>query len=306
MLSTKPFEVPKYLLEKTSGLAPVRTAVAGADTNVALESAKDATEAGVIEPILVGNKIRIEELAVKHAWDISPFEVIDAVDETESAAKAVAEARNGSAAVLMKGHVHTDTLMRAVVARETGLRTGRRLSHIFHMTVPGDDRVLHITDGAVNVAPNADTMIHILNNAVETARALGTELPKVAVLSATEHPIKAMPSSIQAQEVVTRANAGEVSNAIVGGPFAFDNAVSPAAAKIKGIDHPVAGNADIIAVPNIETGNCLFKMMAWFMSATAAGIVMGARVPIVLTSRADPPEARLAAAIIASVVAAQA
>lgn len=303
MLSDVPYEVPACLRDRAGIVTPARTAVAGADAPVALESAKAATEAGVIEPILVGDESRIRELAEEQAWDISGLEIIAAQSEAECSARAVAEARHGAASVLMKGHVHTDALMRAVIDKETGLRTGKRLSHIFHMTVPGSDKVVFITDGAVNVAPDADTMIHIINNAVELARALGTPRPHVAVLSATETPSPAMPSSLQARDVVERASAGEVADALVGGPFAFDNAVSPAAAALKGIDHPVAGRADILVVPNIEMGNALFKMMAWFMSATAAGIVMGARVPIVLTSRADPPEARLAAAIIAAVVA---
>ena len=303
MLSEKPFEVPAYLTAKAHDVTPVETIVAGADSDVALESAQAAAEAGVSVPVLVGDEAKIRDLAAADGWDISNLELIHADGEADAATKAVVEARARPRSMLMKGHVHTDSLMRAVVNRETGLRTGRRLSHIFHMTVPGSDQVLHITDGAVNVAPDADTMIHIINNAVGLARALGTDQPKVAVLSATESALPAMPSSMQAAEVVERAAAGEVENAIVGGPFAFDNAVSPAAAEMKGIDHPVAGHADILAVPNIETGNAMFKMMAWFMSATAAGVVMGARVPIVLTSRADPPEARLTAAIIAAVVA---
>jgi len=302
MLSELPFEVPAYLLERAKLVKPARTAVAGADTALAIESVRAATEAGVIEPIMVGDETRIRDLADAQDWDISAFEIIAADSETDSSAKAVEQARCGAASALMKGHVHTDALMRAVVNKETGLRMGRRLSHVFHMTIPGSDQVLHITDAAVNVAPDANTMIHIINNAAELARALGTAVPKVAVLSASETPLPAMPSSLQAREVVERALT-EVADAVVGGPFAFDNAVSPAAAALKGIDHPAAGNADILVVPNIETGNCLFKMMAWFMSATAAGIVMGATVPIVLTSRADPPEARLAAAIIAAVLA---
>ena len=303
MLSEKPFEVPAYLLEKAESVSPVETIVAGADADVALESAQAAAEAGVSVPVLVGDETKIRNLAEADGWDISSLEVIAADGEADAATKAVAEARSRPRSMLMKGHVHTDSLMRAVVNRETGLRTGRRLSHIFHMTVPGSDQVLYITDGAVNVAPDADTMIHIINNAVELARALGKSEPRVAVLSATESALPAMPSSMQAAAVVERAAAGEVEHAIVGGPFAFDNAVSPTAAALKSIDHPVAGHADILTVPNIETGNAMFKMMAWFMSATAAGLVMGAKVPIVLTSRADPPEARLAAAIIAAVVA---
>jgi phosphate acetyltransferase len=195
--------------------------------------------------------------------------------------------------------------MAAVVARETGLRTGRRLSHVFHMTVPGSDRVLMITDGAVNVHPNANTLMDIVKNAVGLAHALGNPEPKVAMLSGTESPIPAMPSSVQAKEIVDRARAGEVTGAIVDGPFAFDNAISPEAAKVKGITSPVAGQADILVVPNIEMGNGLFKMLVYFKSGLAAGVVLGAKVPIVLTSRADPPEARFAATAIAAIAAAK-
>jgi phosphotransacetylase len=303
MLSDKPYEVPPYLLEKVRGRARVRTAVAGADSALALESAQAATEAGVIEPVLAGDRESIADLARSAGWDISPFELIDTNGEAGAAAAAVRTVREGRAAMLMKGQVHTDTLMRAVIDREEGLRTGKRLSHIFHMTVPGSDRVLHITDAAVNVAPDANTMMHIIANAVELAQRLGTTEPRVAVLSATETASDAMPSSRLAETVVARARAGEVSGAQISGPFAFDNAVAPQAAALKGIDDPVAGKADILVVPNIETGNGLFKMMVWFMGATAAGVVMGARVPIVLTSRADPPEARLSAAIVAALIA---
>ena len=203
----------------------------------------------------------------------------------------------------MKGHLHTDALMKAVVNRKHGIRTTRRLSHVFHMTIPDDEQVLMITDGAVNVQPDLDTKIDIINNAVEMAHTLGNLNPKVALLSGTESVLPAMPSSVDAAKVVKRANAGEVKNATVDGPFAFDNALSPDAASVKGMDGPVAGRADILVVPNIETGNGLFKMMVYFMSGLAAGVVMGAAVPIVLTSRADPPEARFAATAIAAIVA---
>ena len=199
----------------------------------------------------------------------------------------------------MKGYVHTDALMKAVLNRRNGLLIGRRLSHVFHMTVPNSERVLMITDGAINVAPNTMTKVDIVNNAVQLCHALGNAMPRVAVLSGTETVIKSMPSSVDAAEVVKLANNGAVTGAIVDGPFAFVNAVSLEAAEIKGITSPVAGKADILIVPNIETGNGLFKMMVYFMSGLAAGVVMGAKVPIVLTSRADPPEARFAATAIA-------
>jgi len=303
MLSTKPFEVPPYLLEKINGLNRTNMVVAGADNQVALESARQATEAGLINPILVGDRDEIRDIAKMMDWDVAQYRIEHAADERDAAIRAVAIAKAGEAEALMKGHVHTDALMAAVVNRAEGLRTGRRLSHVFHMTVPGSDRVLMITDGAVNVAPNADTKIDIINNAVQLSCALGQVQPKVALLSGTESPIKAMPSSILADEVARRAQAGEVMGAIVDGPFAFDNAISPEAAKLKGIDSPVAGQADILVTPNIEMGNGLFKMMVYFMSALAAGVVMGAKIPIVLTSRADPTEARFAATAIAAIAA---
>lgn len=304
MLSTAPFEVPTALLSRTGNFAPVAMAVAGADHPVALESARQAMDAGLIVPILVGDVPTIRSLATNMSWDVSGLRLEQSVDEQDTAERAVAMARGGEVASLMKGQVHTDALMRAVVSRDLGLRTDRRLSHVFHMTVPGKDQVLYITDAAINVAPDANTHIHIINNAVHMAQALGQANPKVAMLSATETVLDGMPSSVQAKTVVNRANSGEVTGATVDGPFAFDNAVSLDAAKMKGVDSPVAGQADILVVPNIEMGNGLFKMMVYFMSGLAAGVVMGATVPIVLTSRADPPAARLAAAAIAATVAA--
>lgn len=305
MLSKKPYEIPLYLLQKCAGQPAVRTAVAGADHPVAMASAQQAANHGLIVPVFVGDEAIIRSIAETMNWDISSYQIVHAPGEDKTPAAAVALARGHEVAALMKGQVHTDALMGAVVNRDTGLRTGRRLSHIFHMTIPGSDRVLMITDGAVNVLPNVDTKIHITQNAVDLAHALGNINPKVAMLSGTESVIEAMPSSVEADEAVKRANNGEITGAVVDGPFAFDNAVSPEAAKLKGVDSPVAGQADILVVPNIETGNGLFKMMAYFMSATATGIVMGAQVPIMLTSRADPPEARVASAALAALVANQ-
>ena len=302
MLSKTPFEVPAPLMACVRDLAPVTMAVAGADHGGALESARQASDAGLISPVLVGDTTLILKLAADLDWDISQIRIEQASGEQDAADRAVALARGGEVASLMKGHIHTDTLMRAVVSRDTGLRTDRRLSHIFHMTVPGSDRVLYITDAAINVAPDSDTQIHIVNNAVQLAHVMGTDNPKVAMLSATESILTAMPSSVAAADVVKRAANGEVTGAVVDGPFAFDNAVSIEAAMVKGVNSPVAGSADILVVPNIEMGNGLFKMMVYFMSGLAAGVVMGATVPIVLTSRADPPEARLAATAIASIV----
>lgn len=303
MLSRKLFEAPVSLLEQAAVLSPKMMAVVGAAHPTALLSARMAADAGLIEPVLVGDRREIEDLAVTTGWDLSGVRIVHAVGEMEAAATAVALARHDKVQALMKGHLHTDTLMRAVVRRDTGLRTGRRLSHIFHMTVPDSDRVLYITDAAINVAPDADALIDIVSNAVRLAHVIGTETPKVALLSATETPMEAMPSSVRAREVVSRAVAGAVGQARVDGPFALDNALSSEAARQKCINSPVAGAADIVVVPNIETGNALFKAMVYMMSAVAAGVVMGARVPIVLTSRADPPEARLAATAVAAIAA---
>ena len=305
MLSDKPFQIPRYLLERCEKLPPLPTAVVGADNLLAMESAWQATEAALIEPILVGDSNEIAAIASAIGWDISGLRVVAADCERAAVEAAVALARGGEVAGLMKGHVHSDTLMRGVLDKAAGLRGDRRLSHIFHMTIPDRERVLFITDGAVNVAPDIETMTDIVGNAVDLAQALGNRQPRVAMLSGTETANDSMPSSVNAAKVVARLNSGNTGGAHIDGPFAFDNAISPEAATLKGIDGPVAGKADILAVPNIETGNGLFKMMVYFMSAVAAGVVMGARVPIMLTSRADPPEARLAAAAIAAIVAAQ-
>jgi len=302
MLSAIPFEFPSYLTRLAAGLSPLPMAVAGAGNPVVMDSARRATEGGFIQPVLVGDPDDIAELARQAGWDISAVRIVAANGEAKAAETAAALAAGGEVAALMKGHVHTDALMRAVLTRSAGLRTDRRVSHVFHMTVPGRERVIHITDAAVNVQPGVAEKLDIVVNAVKLAQDLGMAEPRVAMLSGAETVNPSMPSSVEADEVVRLANNGAVTGAIVDGPFGFDNAVSPEAARIKGIDSPVAGCADILVVPNLEAGNFLFKQMVYFMSATAAGIVMGAKVPIVLTSRADPPEARLAAAAIASIV----
>ncbi len=278
-------------------------AVAGADHPITLESVRMCANAGLIDPILIGSRDAIRRAAQEINWDLSGIQMVSADGEKETADTAVAICKTREAAALMKGHIHTDSIMAAVINRDNGLRTSQRLSHIFHMTIPNNERVLMITDGAVNVAPDTGTKIDIINNAVFLAHALGNPEPRVALLSGTEVISPSMPSSVDSAEVAKRANAGEVNGAFVDGPFAFDNALSPEAAHLKGINSPVAGQADILVVPNIETGNSLFKMMVYFMSGLAAGVVMGGKVPIVLTSRADPPEARFAATAIAAIVA---
>lgn len=303
MLSTATFEVPADLMARAHGYEPVPMAIAGADHPVALESVKQAVEANLIVPTLIGNKADIERLAREIDWDVSPFRIVDKDPEAPTADAAAQLASHDEVQALMKGQIHTDSLMRAVVARDAGLRTDRRISHVFHMTAPGSDKALMITDGAVNVAPDERTMMDIVKNSVDLARTLGYATPKVAMLSGSESVMDTMPSTKLSRQIVERAMSGEIENAHIDGPFALDNAVSPGAAKLKGIDSPVAGQADVLAVPNIEMGNGLFKSLVYFRAALAAGIVVGAKVPVVLTSRADPPEARLAAAAIAQIFA---
>ena len=303
MLSDKPFQVPPYLIERAASIPSVRMVIAGADHPVVLKSIQHASDAGIIEPVLVGDTDTIQTITAAMGWDIRRLEIVHASGEDKIANVAVRMCKVGDSGALMKGHIHTDCLMKVVIDRETGLRTNRRISHVFHMTVPDQDRVLMITDGAVNIAPDKATKIDIINNAVLLARALGNQRPRVALLSGTEVETTSMPSSMDAAEIKRKAAAGAVPDADVDGPFAFDNAISPHAAKIKGIEGRVAGQADILLVPNIETGNSLFKMMVYFMSGLAAGVVLGTTVPIVLTSRADPPEARFAAAAIATIMA---
>jgi phosphotransacetylase len=303
MLSGAPYEVPAYLLKKAKHLPRCPMAIAGAENEVVLKSARKATENGIITPILIGNADLIKELSNDIGWNITEFELINLIREEAISEAAVSLAASSVVKGIMKGHVHTDTLMRFVIKKDSGLRTDRHISHVFHMTVPGCEKVLLITDGAINVAPNISARMEIIRNAIDVSHALGNPEPRVAVLSGTEVANPSMPSSLESVEIIKRAHNGEIKGCIIDGPFAFDLAVSPEAAKIKGIDSPVAGKADIIVVPNIEMGNGLFKMMVYFMSGLASGIVMGAKVPIVLTSRADPPEARFASTLIASIIA---
>ena len=302
-LCPTPVVCPPSLLARAAPLPRAITAIVNAGSPVVMRSVKMAVDENLISPVLVGDKRAIEAVAKEMDWDIASIRIVDAPDEDTSARAAVALARGNEVASLMKGNIHTDHLLKAVIDKELGLRTGTRLSHVFHMSVPNSDAAICITDAVINVQPSVAIKLDIARNATKLMHAIGYNQPKIAVLSATEVATLAMPSSMQAAEVVAAANAGEVPGALVGGPFAFDNAVSPAAAKLKKIDHPVAGHADVLLVPNIETGNALFKQMVYFMSAAAAGVVLGAKVPIVLTSRADPATARLAATALASIYA---
>ncbi|MBT4998256.1 MAG: bifunctional enoyl-CoA hydratase/phosphate acetyltransferase [Oceanospirillaceae bacterium] len=303
MLSQLTPVCPQPLLNQAQALPAMATAVVNAGSELALESAKLAFEASIIVPILVGNIAAIQKAAQAIEWNIDQFELIASESEEDSAAKAVQCVHQGMAKLLMKGHLHTDVLIRALLNKEHGLRTGERLSHLFHMSVPDSDRVLCITDAVVNVSPDTKTQLSILRGATDVMHAVGNLKPKVALLSATEVVTQAMPSSMAAKELLAAMSDQDHQAADVFGPLAFDGAMSPEAAKIKGITHSVAGHADVLLVPNIETGNAIFKQLVYFNGATAAGVLMGAKVPVILTSRADPPAARLASAALAVVYA---
>ena len=267
-----------------------------------MESVRDAVGAGFIEPLLIGDPEDIREHAEALGFDIDPFHVDPAASEKDAALKGAVHAASGRVAALLKGHVHTDAFMVPLLDKKHGLRGGRRLSHVFHMSVVSRDKPLFITDGALNTHPDIETKKAILLNAVDLAHALGLARPNVALLSATEEVSDAIPSSGDARELAAWAS-DNIDSAQVFGPVAFDIAVSQEAAGIKGFAKPGAGEADIIVVPDIVSGNALFKMMVHLMGACAAGIVMGAKVPILLPSRADPPAARLASAALAVIVA---
>ena len=302
-LCPTPVECPASLLALASPLPEAATAIVNAGSPVVMQSVKMAVEENLIAPTFVGNSNAIKAAAQTMDWDISKFRLVKADNEIAAAQTAVALAKSNEVTSLMKGDIHTDQLLKAVLNQDQGLLTDTRLSHVFHMSVPDSDASICITDAVINVQPTVAIKLDIARNVTKLMHAIGYAEPKIAVLSATETPTPAMPSSMEAKEVVTAAEAGEVNGALLGGPFAFDNAVSASAAKLKNIDHPVAGNADVLLVPNIETGNALFKQMVYFMGAAAAGVVLGAKVPIVLTSRADPAPARLAAAALASIYA---
>lgn len=302
MLSTAPIGPDREMLARTRAEAPVPTGVVAAHGAVVLESARLAAEEGLIEPVLIGERARIERDAAAIDWPLDGVRLVDAADDAEAALSAARLAGRGDLRALMKGALHTDILLRGVLNRQAGLRTGRRLTHLFHLSFSDDPRRLIVTDAAVNVAPDGETLFQTAANAVGAARALGWTDPKVAFLSATEDPIESMPSSMLAREVALRC-AAEIDGASFRGPLALDNAISASAAQAKGIDDPVAGHADILVVPNIETGNAIFKLLVYVRAACAAGVVLGAKVPVILTSRADPPAARLTSAALAALVA---
>lgn len=277
----------------------VVTAVAHPCDQVSLSSALEAAGLKLITPILVGPEARIRELAKTEGLDISAFELVDAKHSNDAASKAVALVRAGKAEALMKGSLHTDELMAEVVARETGLRTARRISHCFIMDVPGHPHALIVSDAAVNIAPSLTDKIHITQNAIDLARDLGVTDVRVAILSAMETINPQVPSTLEAAALCKMADRGQITGASIDGPLALDNAISPEAAAIKKIVSPVAGRANVLIVPDLEAGNMLAKCMSFLSGADAAGIVLGAKVPIILTSRADAKMTRLASCAVA-------
>ena len=300
---TNDHEKYRRLIERCKALPPTPTAVAHPCDESSLKGAVDAAKAGLIAPILVGPAARIKEVAVKAKLDISGFRMVDAAHSQESAEKAVAEVRGGRAEALMKGSLHTDELMSAVVRRETGLRTARRLSHCFVMDVPGHAEPLIITDAAVNIAPTLKDKVDIVQNAIDLAHDLGVTDVRVAILSAMETVNPDVPSTLEAAALCKMADRKQITGAVLDGPLALDNAISPEAARIKKIESPVAGRANVLVVPDLEAGNMLAKSLTFLAGADAAGIVLGARVPIILTSRADSLIARLASCAVATLVA---
>jgi phosphotransacetylase len=284
----------EQLLERCSKLAAVPTAVAHPCEETALAGAIDAAAKGLIVPILVGPAGKIQEVAKKGAIDLGKARIVDVPHSHASAAKAVELVRNGEAELLMKGSLHTDELLGAVVARETGLRTGRRLSHVFIMDVPTYHKVLVVTDAAINIAPTLDEKVDICQNAIDLTISLGLKRPKVAILAAVETVSSKMPATIDAAALCKMADRGQIRGGLLDGPLAFDNAISKEAAKIKGITSEVAGDPDILLAPDLEAGNMLAKQLTFLANADAAGLVLGARVPIILTSRADNVRSRIA------------
>ena len=293
MLSKKEIICPKNLLEIAKKKGPAKAVIVNAGKKVAIISAKQAVEANLIVPVFVGDETVIKNIAKEINWNISKYEIIHEPIENNTAPIAAKLASEGKVKIIVKGHIHTDILMKAVLKRDLNLIGKKRLSHVWHMTLEENDKPFIITDGALNVLPKLETKMHILKNSVDFAKRIGILKPKVSVLSATEEVLDSMPSSIDAKELTSRAK-DEGIDADVFGPMAFDNSVSEKAAQIKGIKNAVAGKTDILLVPNVETGNGLVKMMIFFMGACAAGVVVGGKVPVVITSRADDTQARLA------------
>lgn len=291
------------LLAKCQGLDPIRAAVVYPTDEVSLRGAVEAADAGLIVPVLVGPEAVIRAVAERHGLDLSAAAIVQAADEAAAAAASVALVRDGQAEALMKGNLHSDILLGEVVRRDSGLRAGRKVSHVFIMHIPGRESPLLVTDAAVLMYPTLDEKVDIAQNAIDLAHVLGIDVPRVAVLSAVETVSARIPSTLDAASLTVMAARGQIRGAVVDGPLAFDNAVDPEAARIKGIRSEVAGRADILLVPNFEAGNMVAKELSKIAQADGAGIVMGARCPIVLTSRSDDERTRVASCAVAVLVA---
>jgi phosphate butyryltransferase len=287
-------------IEKARKLEPLRTAVVAPEEPHALKGAIMAAELGIIRPILAGDRRRIEDAAKAAGCDISAYEIIEAASAQEAAAKSVALVLEGRAQSLMKGHLHTDELLHEVMKKDGGLRGARRLSHVFIMDVPGLEHMLLISDAAINIAPTLEDKVDITQNAIDLALSLGMKQPRVGVLSAVEIVTPKIPSTLDAAILSKMAERGQILGGVVDGPLAMDNAIDMEAAKTKGITSLVAGHADILIVPNLESGNMLAKELSFIAHADSAGIVLGAKVPVILTSRADNEKARLASCAVAA------
>jgi len=292
------------LIAKARELEPVPTAIAHPCDESSLRGAVEAQQTGLLTAILVGPRARIEAAAAKARLDLSGFEIVDTPDDEAASAAAVRLAAEGRAQMLMKGSLHTDQLMGAVVRREAGLRTGRRISHCFVMDVPAIDRVVVVTDSAINIFPTLEEKVDIVQNAIDLCHALGRPKPLVAILSAMETINPKVASTIEAAALCKMADRGQITGAILDGPLALDNAIDLSAARIKKIASPVAGKADVLVVPDLEAGNMLAKSLTFMANADGAGIVLGARVPVILTSRADSVTTRLASCAVGALVAA--
>ena len=301
MLSNKKIVCPNNLINLAKKSGTVDAAIVNAGEIFPMESVHKAVQHELINPIFIGNDSEIKKHAEKLNWDISKYKIIDEKDENSTASIAAKLASEGKAKIIVKGHIHTDVLIKAVFKRTLNLIGKKRLSHIWHMTLGADDKPFIITDGVINVLPKLGVKMHILRNAVDFANKIGISRPKVSILSATEEVLESVPSSVEANLITKKAKEERI-NADVFGPLAFDNSVSKKSAAIKKIKNEVAGNTDILLVPNVEAGNALVKMMIYFMGACAAGVVVGCKSPVVITSRSDESEPRLAS-IAAAVVA---
>jgi phosphate acetyltransferase len=281
------------LLDRANGLPPLRTAVVHPCDPPSLTAALTAADRGLIEPILIGPEHKLRSVAEEAGLDLSAIRTIATPHSHASAARAVELVRAAEADTMMKGSLHTDELMAAIVARDTGLRTARRISHVFVMLVPGYDRPLLVTDAAINIEPCLEEKVDIVQNAIDLSHALGIPCPRVALLSAVETVTSKLRSTIDAAALCKMADRGQITGGLLDGPLAFDNAVSLEAARTKGIVSEVAGRADILVTPDLESGNILAKQLEYFAHAVAGGIVLGARVPVILSSRADSLESRV-------------